>query len=113
MTGLWLLCVEIGMPKSNRKPTNVGKVVAIFFKEFSLIPSNMLLESNGPINTFNGRMGSSTIDFIAIRESLKNLLVSSEVLCDEILNLSDHNAVRAVPFKSVGGGGGEERKIFF
>ena len=84
----------LGGPKSNRAPTNLGKKTAKFFKEFSLFAANMLKESKGPVNTFNGGMGSSTLDYLALPVGIKHQVVSCEVIEDKILNLSDHNAVR-------------------
>ena len=85
-----------GGPKSNRAPTLLGRTTAKFFREFSLFASNMTRETKGPLNTFRGGVGSSTIDYVALPTCIAHLVLESEVLEDPILNLSDHNAVRVV-----------------
>ena len=87
---------HLGGKKSNRTPTKLGRIAAAFFNEFSLYASNMSSDTKGPLNTFKGGVGSSTIDYIVIPYGLKHLVISSEILEDNILNLSDHNAVRTV-----------------
>ena len=52
--------------------------------------------ANGPINTFNGGMGSSAIDFIAIPQSISDQVVKCDVIRDDIMNTSDHFVVRLV-----------------
>ena len=83
-----------GGPKSTRKPTTLGKKVFKFLEDFSLFASNMSSSTKGPLNTFRGGAGSSTIDYIAVPTCLRDDIISSEVLEDAILNTSDHNAVR-------------------
>ena len=39
-------------------------------------------------------MGSSTIDYVAVPSCLSNQVIRCEVLCDQILNTSDHYVVR-------------------
>ena len=84
----------LGGPKSTRKPTSLGKKVMKFFNEFSLIPCNLLKMAKGPINTFRGGVGTSTIDYVAVPQSLVDRITECEVLVEEALNTSDHNAVR-------------------
>ena len=83
----------LGGPRSNRKPTTLGRRIMAFFKEYSLTPINMLADTKGPINTFRGGMGSSTIDYIAVPQGLIESVKACEVLEDAILNTSDHNAI--------------------
>ena len=85
----------LGGKRSNRKPNKNGIRVSKFFEEFSLFPTNLSQIATGPVITFKGGMGSSTIDFIAIPEGLRNNLASCEVLCDNTLNTSDHYAVQS------------------
>ena len=87
---------HLGGPKSNRKPTNTGRKLMKFFDEFSLNPCNLSDIAKGPVNTFRGGVGSSTIDYFAVPECLSNEIVSCEVLEDPILNTSDHEALRLV-----------------
>ena len=70
--------------------TDNGKCISIFFEEFSLLPANLMEGTTGPINTFRGGMGSTTIDYIAVPISLKHLIVSCQVIDENILNHSDH-----------------------
>ena len=86
----------LGGLRSNRRPTAQGKNIMKFFDEFSLSPSNLNAKATGPLNTFRGGVGSSTIDYIAVPVSLLNDIVSCEVLVDPILNTSDHHAIRTV-----------------
>ena len=87
---------HLGGAKSIRSPTKLGRVAAKFFSEFSLYTINMTKDTKGPLNTFRGGVGSSTIDYIGLPLGLRYLVSHSEVLVDDILNLSDHNAVRDV-----------------
>ena len=86
----------LGGKRSNRKPNKNGITVNKFFEEFSLFPANLSPIAKGPVITFKGGMGSSTIDFIAIPEGLRDNLVSCEVLSDVVMNTSDHYAIKAV-----------------
>ena len=86
----------LGGKRSNRKPTKVGKTLSKFFDEFGMIAVNMMPMTRGPLNTFNSGMGSSTIDYIAVPSSLSSSVLECEVLNDEILNTSDHSAIRSV-----------------
>ena len=75
-------------------PPFLEKKVYKFLEEFSLFASNLSSSTKGPLNTFRGGAGSSTIDYIAVPTCLRDEITSSEVLEDAILNTSDHNAVR-------------------
>ena len=86
---------HLGGRRSNRKPTKNGVTVSKFFEEFSLFPANLSQIAVGPVTTFKGGMGSSTIDYIAVPEGLRDNLISCEVLNDDIMNTSDHYAVKA------------------
>ena len=83
----------LGGQKSTRQPSRLGKTTAKFFEEFSLHACNLAKTTKGPLNTFNGGTGSSTLDYIAVPLCFKRLVLECEVLEDPILNLSDHNAV--------------------
>ena len=85
----------LGGKRSNRPPTNQGGIVANLFDELSLFPVNLDIIAEGPVNTFRGGMGSSTLDYIAIPESLRYCLNSCRVTDDVILNTSDHLAIKA------------------
>ena len=86
---------HLGGPRSNRKPSKVGKKLAKFFDESELTAANMTSKATGPLNTFNSGNGSSTIDYIAVPNSLCSLVRGCSVMKDEILNTSDHFAIQA------------------
>ena len=86
---------HLGGPRSTRKPTNYGRKAFKFLEEFSLCPVNLCDIATGPLNTFKGGVGSSTIDYIAIPSCLIQDVISCKVLEDAILNTSDHNPVQA------------------
>ena len=83
----------LGGHKSTRPPTTQGRKVANLFNELSLFPANLDLTTKGPLNTFKGGMGSSTLDYIAVPISFKRKYTSCKVLEENILNVSDHHAV--------------------
>ena len=84
----------LGGKRSTRKPTKVGRTLDKFLNELDLVAINMTNITRGPLNTFNGGVGSSTIDYITIPKCMYNLVLRCEVLGDEIINTSDHFAVR-------------------
>ena len=85
---------HLGGPKSTRRPTVQGRKIMNFFNEFSLYPCNLDASAKGPLNTFRGGIGSSTIDYLALPLCMRDNVVSCEVLTDPILNTSDHDAVQ-------------------
>ena len=85
----------LGGRKSSRQPTNQGKKVADLMSELNLYPVNLDRISEGPINTFKGGMGSSTLDYIAIPTCMRDKVTSCRVVDDAILNSSDHLSVEA------------------
>ena len=86
----------LGGKKSTRRPTALGRKLMKFFNEYSLLLCNMQSYSTGPLNTFIGGVGSSTIDYIAVPYGLRDDIVSCEVLVDHALNTSDHHALKAI-----------------
>ena len=85
----------LGGKRSTRKPTKGGRYLAKFFSESGLCAVNMMSMSKGPVNTFCSGVGKSTIDYIAVQDSIVNLVQKCTVIQDEILNTSDHYAVSA------------------
>ena len=83
----------LGGPRSTRPPSKQGQYVSNFLNEIGLLPANLCNIATGPVNTFMGGMGSSTLDYLAIPTSLRSCLVSCEVLDEHILNTSDHLAI--------------------
>ena len=84
---------HLGGYRSNRKPTKQGYIVNNFFNELSMFPANLDYCAKGPVITFKGGMGVSTLDYIAIPECLRCHLTKCEVLKDDVLNTSDHYSV--------------------
>ena len=84
----------LGGKRSSRKPTSLGRKLSKFLADFDLFAVNMLPITKGPLNTFNGGVGSSTIDYITIPKCLSGLVHTCEVVKEEILNTSDHFVVR-------------------
>ena len=82
-------------PRSTRQPSKQGIIIANFLNEMGLFPANLCSNAIGPINTFKGGMGSSTLDYIAVPTCLRDSLSSCEVLDDHIMNTSDHLAIKA------------------
>ena len=87
---------HLGGPRSNRKPSPTGRKLMNFFNEYSLSLCNMWSSTIGPLNTFKGGVGSSTIDYVAMPISLSKDVVQCEVLEDSIMNTSDHRAIRVI-----------------
>ena len=62
----------LGGKRSTRKPTKAGGKLAKYFSECGLCAVNMMPMSNGPVNTFCSGVGKSTIDYIAVPDSIVN-----------------------------------------
>ena len=87
---------HLGGTRSTRKPSHIGRKLMKFFNEYSLYLCNMGNIASGPLNTFNGGVGSSTIDYCAVPVSILKDVKSCEVLDDPILNTSDHRAIQTI-----------------
>ena len=80
--------------RSTSQPNKLGMLTGEFFKEYSLSPVNMFDQyATGPVHTFKGNRGNSTIDYIAVTNDIWNLIRRCEVVKDDYDNKSDHYAV--------------------
>ena len=75
--------------------TKQGRILCKFMQEYNLIASHMEQTAKGPLSTFVGPNGQSTIDFIMVSAVYSTLVIDCYVGEDEILNTSDHRPVHA------------------
>ena len=79
-----------------KPPTKAGKLINDFFIRHNLWPSNQGISANGPLYTYEGPTGCSTIDYIAVPVSFIPCLSKYGVMEENVLNTSDHRPVYAV-----------------
>ena len=84
-----------GGPRGRKGPTNAGKLVNNFCQRHGLVASNMLSGASGPLHTYQGPFGESTLDYILVPMTLQREVVDSGVSPDHVLNTSDHLPVFA------------------
>ena len=84
-----------GGPRGMRPATPRGLHVMRLFNRHGLTALNMQANAKGPIDTFEGNMNSSTLDYIAIPADLMSSVSSCEVYDWSELNTSDHVPVSA------------------
>ena len=82
-----------GGPRSTRDPNRHGNILYDFVQEFGLTACNYSSEAKGPLDTYVGPTGSSTIDLIMVSADLSHMVSSCHTSDDEALNTSDHNVV--------------------
>ena len=75
-------------------PTKHGKLLSSFVQEFGLVVCNCRVGATGPVETYVGPTGSSTIDHIMVSADLEGGVLSCSTSDDNVLNTSDHRAVR-------------------
>ena len=61
-------------------PTKAGKLIHDFFARHQLWPVNQSEDANGPIHTYEGPTGCSTIDNIAVPTPLRPCLIRYGVM---------------------------------
>ena len=79
-----------GGPRGKRNATPRGEKVARFFNRHSLIPVNMHYVTRGPVDTYEGQVNGSTLDYIAVPHELFDSVTDSLVHDWSALNTSDH-----------------------
>ena len=79
-----------GGPRGTRRATPRGEKVANFFNRHSLIPVNMQYITRGPVDTYEGQVNGSTLDYIAVPHELMDSVTNSLVHEWAALNTSDH-----------------------
>ena len=80
----------LGGPRSKKKPTQRGVLFYEFLKRFNLTPVNLHSKCKGPVNTFTGPTGSSTIDYLTVPTEIADQVIDCNVLSEDVLNCSDH-----------------------
>ena len=79
--------------RGHRQPSKAGKLVQDFCTRHRLWASNMI--ATGPIDTYCGPTGCSTIDYVLIPQSIELIVTRCGVIGGDALNTSDHNPVFA------------------
>ena len=79
--------------KSNRPPSKQGRLLSEFVTRYNLYPVNLDKSTTGPLDTFNGPTGSSTIDYFLVPSNKRNKISLCCVSADEHLNCSDHESL--------------------
>ena len=82
--------------RSTRAPSERGRRFFEVVQRYNLVVCNMLDICTGPVDTFNGPTGSSTIDYICIPAMLFDKLCSCQVADNDPLNTSDHESVSVI-----------------
>ena len=75
--------------------TKQGKILLKFMQEYNFVAGNMQSEARGPLSTFVGPTGQSSIDYVMVPAECYSLVTDCFVGEDEILNTSDHRPVHA------------------
>ena len=91
--GTW---VSRGGIRGIRRITPRGGKVLGFFHRHGLVPLNMQETASGPVDTYEGQVNGSTLDYIAVSSILSDLPHTCTVLDWDALNTSDHLPVCAV-----------------
>ena len=85
-----------GGPRGIKPPTKQGSQLIKLVNEFGLKVCNLDINSTGPICTYVGPTGATTIDYVMVSPELSDRVRECEVLIDDALNTSDHRPVRAI-----------------
>ena len=84
-----------GGPRGVRRATPRGESVMKLFDRHGLIPANMQKVAKGPVDTYEGQVNGSTLDYIAVPAVLFNAVTEVVVHDWAALNTSDHTPVSA------------------
>ena len=79
--------------RSKRAANDRGSLFHETILRYNLIACNLETTTTGPVDTYQGPTGSSTIDYICIPGIFKNIIVSCVVSDNDPLNCSDHEVV--------------------
>ena len=71
---------SLGGEKGIRPPTGRGRKFFEFTSSHNLVPANLQSWSKGPIETYVGPTGSTTIDYILTPNEMLNKVISCTVL---------------------------------
>ena len=86
---------KVGSQRGVGVPSRNGIVLAKFMEDYNLMSANISSMSTGSPLTFFGPTGSSVIDHILIPAELSKVLLHSQVLGEDPINVSDHRPVTA------------------
>ena len=86
---------SLGGSRSQRMANDRGIAFNEVIQRYELYACNLSNGTVGPIDTFNGPTGSSTIDYIFIPRFPTGLLINCSVSNNDPLNASDHESVSA------------------
>ena len=90
---------DIGMdggPRSTKPPTRAGKIILDFIDKYNFIAANLQAEATGSIETFSCHNGASTIDYVLIPNTYKDIIVTCHTDPDHVLNTSDHYPIQVI-----------------
>ena len=82
--------------RSNRMANDRGKLFHEIILRYNLLVCNLDAKASGPVDTFHGPTGSSTIDVICVPNDISHHLISCTVSDNDPDNCSDHEAVSVV-----------------
>ena len=84
---------NLGGEKGVKPPNNRGKKFHDLIESHNPEATNLKLWAKGPVETYIGPTGSSTIDYILTPREMLSSINECIVLSEDVLNCSDHNAV--------------------
>ena len=90
---------DLGNPggcRSLRPAYDRGRILKEILDKYNLFACNLDSRALGPVDTYYGPTGSSTIDYICIPRDPVSLFTSCVVSNNDPLNASDHEAVSVV-----------------
>ena len=85
-----------GGPRGIGRATKAGITVLNFIEEQNFAATNLLSMATGAIRTYEGHIGTSTIDYILIPSYLTDRIVSCHTGSNAALNTSDHLPIELV-----------------
>ena len=85
-----------GGPQGIGRATKAGLNVLNLIEEQNLIATNLLAKATGVVRTYEGHIGTSTIDYILIPAYLTDKVVSCHTGSNAALNTSDHVPIKLV-----------------
>ena len=84
---------HLGGKRGKSKPTIRGKKFYEFTISHNLVAVNLQPLAEGPVQTYVGPTGTTTIDYILTPQEMLPFINSCKVMDDECLNCSDHKSL--------------------
>ena len=84
-----------GGPRGCREATPRGEKVMRFLNRHSMTPVNMQHIATGPVDTYDGLLNGSTLDYVMVPLTVLGDVLSCKVHDQHVLNTSDHRPVSA------------------